>query len=408
MWFTLWVALLLPLGCSGGRTSQRQCTADYAVFYQDRVEFGHGEFPDQSDAPHFYELKRDGRIAATGALEQGSLSSVGDSSPLLLTWQAGGSLFWADLAQNQLESDRPDTAQFLSIDQQGSVPLQQASSVFRTAPGISSGVWVRNRGAVEESAWVDGPRQTQRTYAIASNIEAMNVGATDRGPQEIALGFNSAMFAVAGLESVDIAQRQTVFAPPLRQFEQFTFVDLTVSSDTSCDKVNIQDARAGRRDAPVLKGVTYITAVISHTGGKPDTDAHLTAHEVRVFARHADSTQWREVIEFHVPDLVTTAAIVASRNRGYLLIGTSIGLHGEPFRLNLSSGEIADLELIGVTPSELSNKLRRPPVAANTPLPTPVAGSSFVVKVDAAMTKRGPVQVRSSNPSGLTLARGAR
>jgi hypothetical protein len=215
--------------------------------------------------------------------------------------------------------------------------------VFRTAPGISSGVWIQNSGAVEESAWSDGLRQVQRTYSIASNIEAMNVGSTDRAPQEVTLGFNNAIFAVTGLESVDIARRQVVFAPSLRQFEQFAFVDVTVSSDTSCNKASIRDVRDGRRDAPVLKGVTYVTAVISHAGGEPGTDARLTAREVRVFARHADSTQWREVIEFNVPDRVTTAAVVASRNRGYLLIGTSTGLHGEPFRLNLSSGEISDL-----------------------------------------------------------------
>jgi hypothetical protein len=233
-------ALLLLSGCSGSSgTVRNQCTADYAVFYRDRVEFGHGAFNRESDAPHYFDLTRDGQLAVQGTLEQGSLSSVGDSSPDLLSWKTVDTIFWADLVPNNLESDPPDTAQLLSVDRQGSAPLQQASEVFRTVPGISAGVWVRNAGTVEVSGWSDGLRQVQSTHPIRSNIDAMNVGPTDRAPQEIALGFGDAIRAVTGLEGLDInTRRQVVFAPSLRQFEQFTFV--TVSSDTSCNKQSSQ------------------------------------------------------------------------------------------------------------------------------------------------------------------------
>src|SRR5689334_10818084 len=85
----LLVAPLLTSSCNTGRPVMTQCTANYAVLYRDRVEFGHGEFSlAQSNSPHFFELKRDGQIAASGVVERGSLTSVGDSSPLLLTWKA--------------------------------------------------------------------------------------------------------------------------------------------------------------------------------------------------------------------------------------------------------------------------------------------------------------------------------
>jgi hypothetical protein len=159
-----------------------------------------------------------------------------------------------------------------------------------------------------------------------------------------------------------------------------------------------------------LQGVAYVAAVISHAVGEPGTGTRLVAREVRVFARHANATAWREVIEIDVPDRVTSAAVVASRNRGYLVVGTSTGLHGEPFQLNLdpATGEIANLELMGITPREFADKLLLPPTAASNRLPAPVAGSPYVVKVDSVMTRRGPVRVLSSNPAGLTLAPGMR
>lgn len=375
-----------------------------------RVEFGHGAFSRESDASHYFDLMRDGQLAAAGTLLQGSLSSVGDSGPQLLSWTTAGTIFRADLVPNLLETDPVDTAQSLTVDQRGSSPLPPASSVFRTASGISGGVWVQSAGIVEVSGWSDGLRQVQSSHPIASEIEAMNVGATDRAPREVAFGFGSALVAVTGLESADIAQRQVVFAPSLRPFEQFTFEDVTVSSDTSCNKVSARDIIDHRPNAPVLKGATQVTAVISHAVGEPGTGTRLVAREVRVLARHADSTAWREVFDIDVPNLVTSTAVVASRNRGCLLVGTSSGPRGEPFQLNLdpATGEVVDLELMGITPRAIADKLFRPPVAGDNRLPGPVAGSPYVVKVDSVMTRRGPVRIRGANPGGLTLAPGLR
>lgn len=76
--------------------------------------------------------------------------------------------------------------------------------------------------------------------------------------------------------------------------------------------------------------------------------------------------------------------------------------------LDPATGEIANLELMGITPSAFADKLLLPPTAANNRLPPPVAGSPYVVKVDSVMTKRGPVRVLGSTPTGLTLAPGTR
>ena len=401
--------LLLLAGCSGSGTVQELCTADYAVFYRDRVEFGHGQFDRQSSAPHYYDLTRDGQLPVQGSLTQGSLASVGQSSPMLLSWQAGGSLFWADLMPSVNESDPPDSAQFLSVDRRGSAALPQADDVFRTAATISGGVWVRNTGSVEVSGWSGGAWQVQNTHPIASDIDAMNVGPTDRAPREVAFAFNDSIIATTGLEGVDIAQRQDVFRPPLQQHEQFDFIDITVSSDTSCNKQSFPDIINNRPNAPILEGVTYVTTVVSHAVGAPGSNTRLIVKEIRIFARLASSTIWREVIEINVPDVVTSSAVVASRNRGYLLVGTSTGLHGEPFQLNLDAsipGGISNLTLMGITPGAFANKLRLPPAPGSNRLPPPQAGSAYVVKVDAAMAERGPVEVLGANQSGLTLAPG--